>query len=203
MSTTHALLLAIATASSALAGCGSDDAAPDITGHWVSQGVETRDGAGGSKLYLRRDFQTTATSSAARFDFFADETGTTPTVSVWLDGPYTLDQAWPAVPGAYAGEFVFRALKITPKSQALTDYLNSSAPGTCGSAPFALGVEQDASDTGCLTLGIDLKNKATEYDIVKRDGDLLYYGARPADGSGLDSPEKRPTALQVAMTLAK
>ncbi len=66
-----------------------------------------------------------------------------------------------------------------------------------------MGVEQDVSDTGCLTLGLDLKNKATEYDIVKREGDKLYYGARPTDGSGLDSVEKRPTALQVPLVLAK
>jgi len=42
-------------------------------------------------------------------------------------------------------------------------------------------------------------NRDTEYDIVKVEGDKLYYGARPSDGSGLDKPEKRPTALQVPL----
>lgn len=199
MNTTRTFLC-IATASLALAGCAS---APDITGHWVSEGVETRSGANNSKLYLKRDFQTEDTHSAARFDFFADEAGTQPTVSVWLDGPYTLGEAWSAVPDSYAGEFTFKTLKLTPKSSGMVDYLNSSTAGTCGSKPFALNVEQDVSDTGCLALGLDLKNKPTEYDIVKRDGDKLYYGARPTDGSGLDSPEKRPTALQVPVVLAK
>ncbi|HEX8538056.1 MAG TPA: hypothetical protein VF664_11375 [Cystobacter sp.] len=200
MNTTRTLLLSLATASIALAGCSSE---PDITGRWASEGVETRSGANNSKLYLRRDFQTTDTHSAARFDFFADEAGTQPTVSVWLNGPYTLTQPWDAVPGAYAGEFTFTALKITPRASGMVDYLNSSAAGTCGSKPFTLDVEQDVSDTGCLALGIDLKNKPTEYDIVKREGDKLYYGARPTDGSGLDSPEKRPTALQVPVVLVK
>jgi hypothetical protein len=200
MNTTRTLLRSLATLSFALAGCAST---PDITGHWVSEGVETRSGANNTKLYLRRDFQTADTHSAARFDFFADEAGTQPTVTVWLDGPYTLSGPWSAVKDAYAGEFTFSALKITAKAPGMVDYLNSSAAGTCGSKPFTLGVEQDVSDTGCLTLGLDLKNKATEYDIVKREGDKLYYGARPTDGSGLDSPEKRPTALQVPLVLAK
>lgn len=199
MKTTRTLLLSL-SAASLLAGCG--DSAPDITGHWVSEGIETRSGANNSKLYLLRDFQTAETHSAARFDFFADAAGAQPTVSVWLDGPYTLGKAWDAVEGAYTGEFTFSTLKVTPRSAGMVDYLNSSAAGTCGSKPFTLGVEQDVSDTGCLTLGLDLKNKATEYDIVKREGDKLYYGARPTDGSGLDTPEKRPTALQVPLVRA-
>lgn len=209
MKMTHRIAL-IAMVSASLAGCGGDDdtstpaaTPPDITGHWVSTAVETRTGAGGSKLYLRRDFETKASTSAARFDFFEDEAGTKPSLTVWLNGPYTLGEAWAAVPGSWAGEFVFSELKITPKNQAMTDLLNGSAPGTCGSQPWQLGVEGDASDTGCLTLGLDLKEKNTEYDIVKREGDKLYYGARPADGTGLDSPEKRPTALQVPLERAQ
>ena len=122
--TTRTFLLSLATFAT-LVGCAG---APVITGHWVSEGVETRSGA---------------------------------------------------------------------------NYLNSSAAGTCGTQPFAVNVEQDTSFTGCLALGLDLKNKNVEYDIVKREGDKLYYGARPADGSGLDAPAKRPTALQVPVVLAK
>lgn len=200
MNTMRSSLLGLAAAFLALTGCRT---APDITGHWVSPGVETRSGANDSKLYLKRDFQTEDTHSAARFDFFANEAGTQPTVSVWLDGPYTLGAPSPAVPDAYSGEFTFKTLKITARAPGMVDYLNSSAAGTCGTRPFTLDIEQDVSSTGCLTLGIDLKNKPTEYDIVKREGDQLFYGARPTDGSGLDSPDKRPTALQVPLVLAK
>jgi len=200
MKTMRSLLLSL-VATSTLVACGG---APDITGHWVSEGVETRSGANNSKLYVKRDFQTAATHSTARFDFFADEAGTQPTVSVWLDGPYTLLGPSSSVQGAYEGNFTFATLKITPKSSGMVDYLNGSAAGTCGSQPFSVGVEQDVSATGgCLALGLDLKNKPTEYDLVKRDGDKLYYGARPTDGSGLDSPAKRPTALQVPVVLSK
>jgi hypothetical protein len=65
-------------------------------------------------------------------------------------------------------------------------------------------VEQDVTAThGCLPLGLDLVHRGTEYDLVKVEGDQLYYGARPADGSGLDTPEKRPTALQVPLVRAE
>lgn len=205
--TAHKTLLAMTKTSlipallaAVLPACGSSP--PDLTGHWVSAAVETRPSGSGGNLYLRRDFKTTATTSAAMFSFFADAAGTQPTVVVWLNGPYTLSAPWDPVPGSYAGEFTFTELKITPKSQAFVDLLNGSAPGTCG-ASWKLGMEQTLTGTaGCLTLGIDLKNKSVEYDIVKREGDRLYYGARPADGTGLDTKEKRPTALQVPVVLA-
>lgn len=188
------------TAAVLLSACGGG--APDITGHWVSAAVETRPSGSGGNLYLRRDFKTGASSSAAQFSFFADAAGTQPTVVVWLNGPYTLGEPWDKVDGAYTGEFSFAELKVTPKSQGIVDLLNGSAPGTCGSS-WTLDTEQTLTGTaGCLTLGIDLKNKSVEYDIVKRDGDQLFYGARPADGSGLDTREKRPTALQVPVVKA-
>lgn len=191
----------IATLALALApACGSSP--PDITGHWVSSAVETRPNGSGGSLYLRRDFKTAATTSAAQFSFFADAAGTQPNVVVWLNGPYTLGEPWDKVPGAYTGQFAFSELKITPKSQGFVDFLNGSAAGTCGSN-WKLDTEQTLTGTaGCLTLGIDLKNKSIEYDIVKREGSELFYGARPADGSGLDTEAKRPTALQVAVVSA-
>ena len=183
-----------------LSACGSS--APDITGHWVSSAVETRPDGNGGTLYLRRDFKTQAATSAAQFTFYADAAGAQQNVVVWLNGPYTLGGAWDAVPGAFTGEFTFAELKITPKSQTFVDLLNGSAPGTCG-ANWMLNGEQTLTGTaGCLTLGLDLKNKSVEYDIVKRDGAELFYGARPTDGSGLDTMAKRPTSLQVGLVAA-
>ena len=38
-----------------------------------------------------------------------------------------------------------------------------------------------------------------EYDLTKVDGDLLYYGERPTDGSAPDTAAKRATSLQVPL----
>jgi len=174
--------------------------APSIVGRWISETVETRQDAQHHPLYLRRDFTTTSTRSEARLDFYADADGAAPTVSVVVAGPYTLGAPWSAVAGSFQGTFTFDDARITPRAQGLVDALNAAAPGTCGSLPFRVNVEQSVNDTGgCAALGIDLRQRNTEYDIVKLDGDELSYGARPDDGGGLDTPGRRPTALQVPL----
>jgi len=178
-------------------------AAPSIVGHWISEGVETRTDAQEKTTYLRRDFRNEAARSAARFDFYADAAGAAPTLSLTLGGPYTIGGPWSAVPGSFEGTFVFDDAKITPHVQSLVDTLNAAPAGTCGAQPFALDVEESVTGTGgCAALGVDLRNHNTEYDLVKVDGDRLYYGARPDDGGGLDTPERRPKALQAPVVRA-
>ena len=173
---------------------------PSIRGHWVSTGIEKRPGTAGSTLYLRRDFRSDDQRSTARLMFYSSPEGTQRSLTIHLEGPYTIGQPSIAVPGAYEGDFHFDTAKLTVHNEFFRNLLNSSAAGTCGNEPWELDVEQDVAVThGCLALGLDLIHRGAEYDIVKLDGDKLYYGARPADGSGLDSPEKRPTALQVPL----
>lgn len=178
---------------------------PSISGHWVSTGVETRPGANGSTVYLRRDFSTDEQRSIARLIFFSDPEGSQRALTIHLEGPYTIGQPSLAVPGAYEGDFHFDTARLTAHSAFFLDLLNGANPGTCGIAPWEINVEQNVTTTrGCLPLGLDLVNRATEYDIVKvEEGKLLYYGARPADGSSLDQPEKRPTSLQVPLVKQK
>ena len=175
-----------------------------IRGHWVSSGVEQRPGPGGSTLYLRRDFVSDDQRSTARLMFYSDTEGTQRSLTIHLAGPYTIGRPSAAVPGAYEADFHFDTAKLTVHNEFFRNLLNSVAPGTCGTAPWELDVEQDVTAThGCLPLGLDLVQRGTEYDLVKVEGDKLYYGARPADGSGLDTPEKRPTALQVPLVRAE
>jgi hypothetical protein len=173
---------------------------PSIRGHWVSLALEERPGANGSINYLRRDFTSDDQRSIARLMLYSDPEGTQPTLTIHLEGPYTIGEPSTAVPGAYEGDFHFDTAKLTAHNAFFLNLLNSANAGTCGLAPWELDVEQDLTATrGCLPLGLDLVNRDTEYDIVKVEGEKLYYGARPADGSGLDTPEKRPTALQVPL----
>jgi Adenomatosis polyposis coli down-regulated 1 len=171
-----------------------------IRGHWVSSDIEKRPGANGSTTYLRRDFISDEQRSTALLMLYADPEGTQRTLTIHLEGPYTIGKPSTTVPDAYEGDFHFDTAKLTAHNEFLLNLLNSASTGTCGNEPWILDVEQDVTATlGCLPLGLDLVNRNTEYDIVKVEGDKLYYGARPADGSGLDTPEKRPTALQVPM----
>jgi hypothetical protein len=38
-----------------------------------------------------------------------------------------------------------------------------------------------------------------EYDLTKVEGDLLFYGERPSDGSAPDNIGKRANSLQVPL----
>jgi hypothetical protein len=173
---------------------------PSIRGHWISIDVETRPGANDSTVYLRRDFTNDEQRSTTRLMFYSDPEGTQRALTIHLEGPYTLGEPSTMVPGAYEGDFHFDTAKLTAHNEFFLSLLNGANPGTCGNAFWECNVEQDVTTTlGCLPLGLDLVNRNTEYDIVKVAEDKLYYGARPVDGSGLDTPEKRPTALQVPM----
>jgi hypothetical protein len=173
---------------------------PSIRGHWVSIDVEKRPGANGSTLYLRRDFTSDDHRSNARLMFYSDPEGTHRSLTIHLAGPYTIGKPSMAVPGAYEGDFHFDTAKLTVHNEFFLNLLSGASAGTCGNEPWVIDVEQDVTMThGCLPLGLDLMQRGAEYDIIKAEGDKLYYGARPADGSGLDAPEKRPTALQVPL----
>lgn len=169
-------------------------------GHWTSPTVETRPGSDGSPLYVKRDFVNGPQRSVAWLFFYRDPEGTQRALTIHLEGPYTIGQPSSAVPGAFEADFHFDVVKLTAHNEFFLTLLNSAAAGSCGNEPFQLDVEQDVTEThGCLPLGLNLINRGSEYDLVKVEGDRLYYGARPGDGSGLDRPEKRPTTLQVPL----
>ena len=56
-----------------------------------------------------------------------------------------------------------------------------------------MGEEQETSTTGCVFLR-PVTACATDHDIVKVEGNQLFFGKRPADND-MCAPEKRPAAL--------
>lgn len=171
----------------------------DLLGQWVSIACELRPGP----QYLTRDFTFEEDRWFGIFPNYADPVCSEPTLVFKAEGPYALGESLPVAEGAVAGEFVIDTIRLTPQSQAIVDFLNSAPDGDCGVDTWEIGVEQDVSETGCTLLGIDLSEPITEYEVVLvRDG-YLFFGARPLDGSGLSSPESRPTALQVPLIPAE
>lgn len=163
---------------------------PDLTGRWVSAGCEP----GGPNQFNTRDFTLTRDRWTLLLTAHADQNCAVRTLSILINGPYTLGQASTTVPGATEGEFTANSVKLTPHVDQLVGLLNSATAGTCGTQAWQLDVEQDITPTGgCSVLGLRLP--FTEYDIVKVEGNQLFFGARPADGSTLDAPDKRPTSF--------
>jgi hypothetical protein len=170
-----------------------------MQGEWVSSSGEVRPGPNGSKLYLKRVFSNRPERARAQLVFFTDETFSTRSITLDLEGPYELGRASDVVPGAVEATFSFDRLVITPHNDAMVGFLSSAPPGTCGNEPWAKESAQDVSASGgCSVFGIEL-GKYKEYDLVKVDGDRLFYGARPADGGLPTEPSRRATTLQVAL----
>jgi hypothetical protein len=87
---------------------------------------------------------------------------------VHIDGPYELERPSTAVAGAWEAR---------------------------GAADFATGVAQDVLRTGCAGFGqYPGADCPADFAVVKRDGDDLFFGARPADND-MCTAARRPTAL--------
>jgi len=184
-------LLTLASAS----GCDSGDdseAAPDIAGRWLSDCMPSPQ-ADGSTQYIRLDFALTDADWALDYVTHGDDACTSPLVTVAIAGSYTLEQPAAEVEGAWEARFGFTTKTIRPEVDGLRDYLNSL--DGCGSADFQTGVAQDVYAAGCPAFGQYPRSSCeADFDLVKLDGDALYFGARPADNN-MCSAEKRPTAL--------
>lgn len=201
MTTAKLLAPALLTAAFALAcahGCDSGDdldnpeAAPDIAGRYVSDCLPSLQ-ADGSTQYLRLDFDLDDAAWKLDYVTHADDACATKLVTVHIEGPYELERPSTAVEGAWEARFGFTTKTIRPEVDGLRDYLNSL--DGCGAADFATGVAQDVLGTGCAGFGqYPGADCPADYDLVKRDGDDLFFGARPADNN-MCTAAKRPAAL--------
>ena len=85
-------------------------------------------------------------------------------------------------------------VRFTPLAQPFADFLNSAE---CGPGGWTVGETQDVLDLGCTLLGLEPGSVTVEYEVLAVDGDHIYFGARPVDGSFITSPDVRPRALLV------
>lgn len=200
-----ALLATLGLATQALAAAP----VPSLEGHWKSTQCEVRPGQGEQKYYVKRDFTYTKTDSKASITFYADATcDEAKKVSrVFFTGPYVV-RAQPiekegATRGASTAHFVFATLKLTPLADGFAQYLNSAAPGTCGTQKWEVGKEQDVTSTNGCSAVFSFNACPWEQDVVKVVGDELFFGARPAGGGCNADVTHLPTELQAPMKRAK
>ncbi len=165
-------------------------AAPAIEGTWSSPACEsTPDGS----MHFTRTFKIDKGAWAIDFSTYGDAACKEKMVTVDIDGPYKLEKPSPKVKGATEAQFLFTRRKATPKSEGAAKWLSSVK--ACGKADWKAGESVDIDASGCPQLGAYPKAQcAGEFDLVKVEGDQLFFGARPADGN-LCSKEKRPAQL--------
>ena len=168
----------------------------DLLGEWNSIACEWRP----NSQYLERHLTFEEDLWFGVFSNYADPACETATLLFYIEGNYTLGASRPDIAdGVIEGEFSISIIRLTPQEQGTLDFLNSSDDGDCGVMPWEMTIEQDITETGCSLLGVDLSNPLTEYEVVLVQDDYLFFGARPVDGSGINAPELRPTALQVPL----
>ena len=85
-------------------------------------------------------------------------------------------------------------VRFTPLAQPFADFLNSAE---CGPGDWTVGEAQGVLEQGCAILGLAPGSVTVEYEVLAVDGDHIYFGARPVDGTFIVSPDVRPRALLV------
>ncbi|WP_224373058.1 hypothetical protein [Hyalangium versicolor] len=176
----------------------------DIKGRWASTTCEVRPGANGSSLYVKREYDIQDETWTGTLTFFADDKCATPSVVAVAEGPYTIGEESSKVAGNYDAAFTLGKMRLTTKDEGTNGFLNSAPPNSCGAQPWSVNVAQDITVTkGCVLLGVDLQNCGVEYELVKLENDELLFGARPADGSGPCSADKRTSTASYQGPLKK
>jgi hypothetical protein len=206
-STTEELMSKIALLSLVLVACGSgksetppasspEAARPTIEGHWVSDGCESMPDGKGGKTYFNREFTIDAQRWSIVFSIFGDAACSTKLLQADIGGPYTIKASSTRVAGAWEADFAIDKRMVTPLVPPLAEALDSMK---CGTSPWKAGAGQDLLANGCPSLGMHpIAACAKEHDVIRRDGDRLSFGARPADGN-MCTEDKRPTALGAAL----
>lgn len=171
------------------------DKAPKIDGTWASPACESMpDGKGGS-MHFKRVFKIAKSGWTLDFSTYGDAScaEASKMVTVDIDGAYELGKPSAKVSGGTEARFFFAHRKATAKSDGAAGWLNSVQ--ACGKSDWKAGQAVDIDASGCPQLGAYPKKMcAGEFDVVKRDGDDLYFGNRPADGN-LCSQDRRPSEL--------
>lgn len=176
-----------------------------MRGSWESITCELRptpyqEGTAPTPFHLTRAFTYDGNLFAGTIVSYADPLCEMPLVSYSFEGHLVSHGDSPAAPGAELIDYVLdRSLKLTPLNDGFTEQLNALPPAACGAEPWETGVEQSVAETGCALLNLAKGQVYVDHDIVHVIDDMLFFGAKPVDGSNFEDPANRPVQLQVPM----
>lgn len=192
-------ILPLVVATSSLIACGGGtpaptdsaalaaNAAPDITGHWVSECTKVSE-----QQIIKLDFQMTKETWSLDYSTFADPACQTKFVTVHIEGPYQVGGPAEGVEKAFQAKFGFTKKTVTPHLDAAVGFLGSEKG--CGGS-WTLGTTVDIGEKGCAGLGQrPISACGADYDLVFTDGSVITFGDRPADND-MCTEDKRPKAL--------
>lgn len=161
--------------------------AEDLVGTWVGPCFPSPQGDGS---HNQLTFRMTAGAWDLDYTAFGDAACSAKFLTVNIQGDYTLGGASAVEAGAREGTFGFRSKTVTPHLDAAVGVVN----GACAVTTAKVGEKLDIGG-GCAGLGAyPIADCASDSDIVRLQGNVLSFGARPADNN-MCTPEKRPTSF--------
>lgn len=180
---------------------------PELDGTWTSLACELRPQAGEDGVqpwYLTRSVVISRDRIDAHFTTYADAACTAPLLELKFGGDVVVKGPSGVAEGAKEVDLIVNDyLTVTPQMEGFAGFLNSAEAGTCGADAWQVGAEQDIFQTGCSVMGVAANTPTNEYEVLYVAAGQLYFGARPVDGTSLDDPAMRPTALQMPLELAE
>ena len=154
-------------------------------GAWESVSAENL----GNGTFGTRYFNLTEGEWEVKFTLYLDSTLQMPVFEFRGVGGYEVQGQSQIVDGAENALFKFDNKYVTLLTDN-PDVINGFGFGSCN---LEQGKAQDITEDGCSFL-VSKSVCGQEYDLLKLDNGLLYFGMRPAEGD-MCAEERRPTAL--------
>ena len=133
---------------------------------------------------------------------YADAGAKTPLVKIVIKGRNEWQGQHPIADGAQSVDYIAdEAYEIMPLHQGWADSINR-APGT-GLNKWEVNVMQDIKAKAFPAFGLAEGQIYIDYDLIYIFNDLLFMGSKHVDGRAFDTPENRPTNLQIPLMRKK
>lgn len=184
-------LMAALAVSISTAAWAQEPVGKAVIGKWKSEGAEDI----GNGAFATREFALTDKTWSLVFTIHGDKELKVPLVAMGFSGPWKATGPSKQVAGASEATFEFEKKTVTLKAK---DAAKGFGMDGCG---LELGKPKDVSKSGCSFVAA-VEKYGKEFDLLKREGDKVFFGARPADGN-MGSEDKRPTALGAPLIKAK
>ena len=151
----------------------------DLVGTWSSSKCEDYPGATEDETnYLDRQFKLTETEWSIFGTVYGDPSCSFPLFSFTVKGTYSLGEESVDHPGSLEADFLIESNEWL----AYQDFMATTfTDASCGTNAWEVGVSQSVLETGCIGVAVpeaDCPNG--ELDLLKLDGDNLYFGDRSA-----------------------
>lgn len=157
----------------------------EIKGKWKSKTPEKA----GEGAFAVRGFRLLDNLWQVDYTLYQDHELQKPVFLFQGEGSYEIEGPSPKVKGAFNGIFKISKKYLT----LLTDDKDTVKNYGFDIYKLVKGQKMDISETGCSFLP-PVNEYDKEYDIIKTDGNELYFGKRPKDNN-ITKPEKRPAEL--------